>query len=235
MPDIKIKGWSGTDFQYQGVPKIWLDAPESTEEAPVLVPYTYGEAVSKTVEPDFSAGDMAVDIQDGELVSELTIAKPETLIPENIAEGVNIAGILGTFVGGSEDAKNIAYGTFRADRSGKNQISHGLDNMPDLFILWCRSVANNYNGQDAYLSCALGVSARLQGKLQVEYPQWCAYGSSLSVTCGNSNYSMPIDGTDSSRPISNSDAISVTCGTGVSKTMLGSGLTYYWIAICDLA
>lgn len=100
MPDIKIKGWSGTDFQYKGVPKIWFDAPESTEESPVLVPYTYGEAVSKTVEPDFSAGDMAVDIPEGELVTGLTITKPETLIPENISEGTNIAGIVGTLAAG---------------------------------------------------------------------------------------------------------------------------------------
>lgn len=95
MPDVKIKGWSGTEFSYQNVPKIWLNAPESTEESPVLVPYTYGEAVSKTVEPDFSAGDMAVDIPEGELVTGLTITKPETLIPENIVHGVTIAGVTG--------------------------------------------------------------------------------------------------------------------------------------------
>lgn len=95
MPDIKVKGWSGTEFSYQNVPKIWLNAQESTEEAPVLVPYTYGEAVSKTVEPDFSAGDMVVNIPDGELVKELTIEKPETLIPDNIVHGVTIAGVTG--------------------------------------------------------------------------------------------------------------------------------------------
>ena len=100
MPDVKIKGWSGTEFSYQNVPKIWLNAPESTEESPVLVPYTYGEAVSKTVEPDFSGGDMALDIPDGELVKELTITKPETLIPKNIASGVTVAGIAGTHDGG---------------------------------------------------------------------------------------------------------------------------------------
>lgn len=100
MPDVKIKGWSGTEFSYSDVPKIWLDAAQSTEETPVLVPYTYGEAVSKTVEPDFSAGDMAVPIADGELVTELTIAKPDTLVPENIAKDIEIAGVVGTHEGG---------------------------------------------------------------------------------------------------------------------------------------
>lgn len=104
MPDIKIKGWSGTDFQYHAVPKVWLSAPESTEEAPVLVPYTYGEAVSKTVEPDFSAGDMTVPIADGELVAGLTITKPAELVPENIPNGMTIAGVgPGTFVDKTEE------------------------------------------------------------------------------------------------------------------------------------
>ena len=104
MPDIKIKGWSGTDFQDQNVPKIWLDAAQSTEEAPVLVPYTYGEAVSKTVEPDFSAGDMGVEIPYGELVTGLTITKPAELVPENIPNGMTIAGVgPGTFVDKTEE------------------------------------------------------------------------------------------------------------------------------------
>lgn len=100
MPNVKIKGWSGNEFAYQDIQKLWLPATESTEEAPVLVPYTYGEAVSKTVEPDFSGGDMAVPIADGELVTELAITKPETLIPANVAKNVNIAGVIGTHEGG---------------------------------------------------------------------------------------------------------------------------------------
>ena len=100
MPDVKIKGWSGTDFSYADVPKIWLNAAESTEESPVLVPYTYGEAVSKTVTPDFSAGDMVVIPEDGTLLGKVTITKPETLVPEHIAEGISIAGIVGTLAAG---------------------------------------------------------------------------------------------------------------------------------------
>lgn len=108
MPDIKIRGWSGNEFAYQDVPKIWLDAAESTEESPVLVPYTYGEAVSKTVEPDFSGGDMEVPIAEGELVTDLTIIKPDELVPENIPEGMIIAGVgPGTFKGTGEVEERI--------------------------------------------------------------------------------------------------------------------------------
>lgn len=99
--DAVILNYSQQAVVYKGIPKVWLTHPDSTEEAPVLVPYTYGEAVGKTVEPDFSEGDMAVPIAEGELVTELVIAKPEGLVPENIAEGEYIAGVgPGTHTGG---------------------------------------------------------------------------------------------------------------------------------------
>lgn len=133
MPDVKMKGWSGNEFTYQNVPKVWLESADSTEETPVLVPYTYGEAVSKTVEPDFSAGDMEVPIADGELVTELTIAKPETLVPENVANGVNIAGVVGTYDGGgSGDAG--AYHVIVIDYDGTVLADNYLDT-GDIFTL----------------------------------------------------------------------------------------------------
>lgn len=45
---------------------------------------------------DFSAGDMEVIPSAGKVISKVTIPQPETLIPENIAEGIDIAGIVGT-------------------------------------------------------------------------------------------------------------------------------------------
>lgn len=106
MPaDVKMKGWSGSEFNYKKVPFILLDAPESTEENPVRVPFTHGQAVSKTVTPDFSGGDMSVLIPEGELVNQLTITRPADLIPENIPEGKYIAGVgPGTFAGGGGDS-----------------------------------------------------------------------------------------------------------------------------------
>lgn len=95
-----ILNYSQTPVNYESVPKVWLTHPDSTEEAPVLVPFTYGEAVSKTVEPDFSGGDMVVPIADGELVTDLTIKKPANLLPENIVKDVEIAGVAGTSEGG---------------------------------------------------------------------------------------------------------------------------------------
>lgn len=50
-----------------------------------------------TVEVDFSDGDMSVEPSKGALIEKVTIVKPSALVPDNIAEGVEIAGIVGTF------------------------------------------------------------------------------------------------------------------------------------------
>ena len=65
-----------------------------------------GSAVTKvdteetTVELDFSSGDMIVEPTEGKFLSRVDIPKPETLVPENIAKDVNIAGVVGTHEGG---------------------------------------------------------------------------------------------------------------------------------------
>lgn len=110
MPDIKVKGYSGTELEYENVEKIWLSSADSTEEAPTLVPYTYGEVVDgMEVELDFSGGDQKLSVPDGMLVKEATVKQPENLVPENIAKDVTIAGITGAHEGGgSGDGYSIA-------------------------------------------------------------------------------------------------------------------------------
>ena len=58
------------------------------------------DSEEKTVELDFSNGDVTVTPSDGKLLSEVNISKPETLIPENIAKDIEVAGIVGTHEGG---------------------------------------------------------------------------------------------------------------------------------------
>lgn len=104
--DAVILNYSQTPVNYEAVPKVWLTHPDSTEEAPVLVPFTYGELVEGTeITPDFSAGDMTISVPDGSLVKEATILKPEGLTPENVRQGVNICGIDGEFLGDTEEAE----------------------------------------------------------------------------------------------------------------------------------
>ena len=130
MPDVKIKGYSGAELEYKDVPKVYLAAPESTPDNPVLVPFTYGEAVeSVEVEADFSDGDMQISAPDGYLVKSAVIKKPETLKPENIAKDVEIAGITGTHEGGG--SADLRYVTFMDDTGtveyGKKAVAVGDD------------------------------------------------------------------------------------------------------------
>lgn len=91
--DAVILNYSQDPVIYKDIPKVWLTHADSTEEDVSLIPFTYGEAVSKTVVPDFSAGNMDVPIAAGELVTALIVEQPEDLIPANIPEGKYIAGV----------------------------------------------------------------------------------------------------------------------------------------------
>ena len=94
--DAVILSYSQNPVEYKAVPKVWLTHPDSTEEAPVLVPFTYGELLEGVeIMPDFAEGDMQISVPDGSLVKEATIIKPEDLTPENIRKGVTIGGIEG--------------------------------------------------------------------------------------------------------------------------------------------
>jgi len=116
-----------------------LPLADGYSEVSVNVPTT--EQVEKTVSPDFSNGDMEVIPDDGKAFSKVTISKPETLIPGNIAEGINIAGIIGTLAGGADYGTGNfkqASGTYTATTTGKMTITHNLGVKPDIII-----VANN--------------------------------------------------------------------------------------------
>lgn len=50
---------------------------------------------------DFSSGNQVVDAGEGAVIKSAVIQKPDTLVPGNIARGINIAGIVGTNAGGA--------------------------------------------------------------------------------------------------------------------------------------
>ena len=51
---------------------------------------------AKEIEPDFSGGDQIVTAEGDERWSEVTVKKPEGLVPENILNGVDVAGVIGS-------------------------------------------------------------------------------------------------------------------------------------------
>lgn len=66
---------------------------------------------------DFSNGNITESLPEGYSAKSVTIFKPDTLIPENIAEGVTIAGIVGTHKGGG-GAISEPYVSYGYDDSG---------------------------------------------------------------------------------------------------------------------
>jgi hypothetical protein len=60
---------------------------------------------TKTVDLSMASGNQVVSPDTNKVLSQVTITKPSTLIPENIKQGITIGGVLGTLAsgGGWED------------------------------------------------------------------------------------------------------------------------------------
>lgn len=63
------------------------------------------------IDLNLSDGNQTLSVSDGSLVKSAIIKKPDTLKPENIAEGIDIAGVIGTFEG-SGNVEGFATVTF---------------------------------------------------------------------------------------------------------------------------
>ena len=107
---IVLKDRNGEDVAYYGIETVTFD---TTTEGKQQV-YTKGVAVDGLeIVPDFSGGDMAVTAPAGTLVRSAAIKKPSTQTPENIRRGVNMGGVVGEFIGDTEEVivdLNMAYG-----------------------------------------------------------------------------------------------------------------------------
>ena len=288
MPDVKTIGYSGTEFVHKDVSKVWLDAPESTEDNPVLVPFTYGEvldglefdpdfsdgdisismpdgylaksAVIKqpeslapenirkdidisgivgtyegdppvtqevTVALDFSEGDMVIEPSEGSLIEKVTIPQPANLIPGNIAEGVDIAGVVGALAGGSGARFVYKSGSFT---SAATNVTHGLGVTPAIFFFFSATSTDTNNK----IVSAFGISSDFAAKIgESTYGSYFNYkyvSGSTNRTYG-SRKSEFID-TTATRPngvISNANENTIMLGN--SSYGLISGNTYYWVAI----
>lgn len=107
---IILKDRSGNDLPYEGAVSVNLILADGTEKKFVDTD-SIPDAVETEVALDFSAGAMEVTPDAGKMFSKVMIPLPENLKPENIAEDVDIAGIVGTLAGG-DGASNICVGTY---------------------------------------------------------------------------------------------------------------------------
>lgn len=79
-----------------------------------------GTGVSKEVELNLAEGDQTVTPDVDTLLSEVIVKKPETLVPENIANGVDVAGVVGTLKKGFDTTDPmLKYFTYVVD--GENE------------------------------------------------------------------------------------------------------------------
>lgn len=63
------------------------------------------ELQAKTVDLSMASGDQVIMPDEGYSLSEVTVTKPSTLIPENIKKDVDIGGVVGTMEGGGVSGK----------------------------------------------------------------------------------------------------------------------------------
>lgn len=190
------------------------------------------DGVETYVTLDFSGGDMEVAPNEGEAFSKVTIPQPENLIPENIAEGVDIAGIIGTLAASGGGAK-VALGTFTGVKQTEMVITHGLEIVPD--IVYIGTPKRNETSTTCIANC-IGFSRKFIEKngLDLAGIRTCQYKANL-------NYSVVFDKTSVAIDEQKGSLIN-TCIFGANESTfsiidiysLQEGSIYYWIAIGGL-
>lgn len=103
---IILKDLNGEDVTYKGVEKVKFNTSDGGTAY-----FSKGEAVENVpIMLDFSGGDQTIIAPDGTLVKSAIIAKPDTLVPENIVKDVEIAGVVGTNEGGGSGGTETTIG-----------------------------------------------------------------------------------------------------------------------------
>jgi len=119
------------------------------------------QSVETTIEPDFSAGDMLVIPEAGQVFSKVTVNKPYNLTPEIIPKDVTIAGIVGTMESG-----------------GASEIT-----MPCVLIHAKASTFSRYYGSST-LTMTVGVYAYVT---KGSVPVWAYFDANYVYTSSSSN------------------------------------------------
>lgn len=100
-----IKKWETNRIQWNGN----FSPPEKSQ--------------AKTVDLSMASGDQVIAPDDGYSLSEVTVTKPATLIPENIKKDVDIGGVVGTMEGGGGGGGGAGFSmTFPATATNWNTL-----------------------------------------------------------------------------------------------------------------
>lgn len=124
---IVLKDYAGNEVIYSGVKNIKI--PTSSGGTQMFVA---GELVEKVIDLAMADGDQVIEAEENTLLTKVTVLKPETLIPENIAKDVEIGGVVGTHEGGG--GSSGAYTVKVIDYDG-TIIKEEKHNSGDVFTL----------------------------------------------------------------------------------------------------
>ena len=227
MADIVLKDRNGNNIEYPGVNHIKVKTTDG-ETRDFVDSETVPEVIENfLVTPDFSAGDQRIVGPDGYVVKSAIIQKPETLIPENISKGVNIAGIIGALEagGGVRASCGEIVGT-----GALFTLVHGLGVIPDVVMVEPRSSPT---------ATALAIIDALQTSDKgAEVLGTFRYGknttsNSNKINSGGFN-SKPLDYGEASSDSAIYGATNDHVIIGTTTQFLISGQRYHWIAIGGL-
>jgi hypothetical protein len=191
-----------------------------------------GDTEEKTVALNFANGTQTVEPSAaGKVLAKVNIPKPDTLLPENIAEGIDIAGIIGTLAASGGGGVKIATGKFTGDYSNTKTITHGLGVLPD--VIFVSSGREPYSYSTAFVVLnAIGFSAAFKNSIGANC--YGAYG-----LCGYSTYtgarSVGIERDTEYQVINRADANKfIIGGKNSNKEVITDSSEYDWIAIAGL-
>jgi hypothetical protein len=225
MADIVLKDRSGNPVEYPGVEAIKVNTVDGgTQE------FVASERVETTIDLDDEATNFAnndvveVTPEAGTVFNKVNIPIPQNLTPENIAEGVDIAGIIGTLAAGG--GVKIAAGTISAASIG-TKVTHGLGVVPDVILAAALSTGGSGS---LFIKNVWGASSALRalsGYPNAFVQQGCYYsGATLKPISINFN----ITTTDTTKPINNANAESFTLGSTTYPVLANTT----WLAIGGL-
>lgn len=222
-PKILLADHTGKTVEYSRPDRLRLDNSSGGTED-----YIHGrlvaEPVEKTVELDFSGGDMVLAPGAGQAFSAVNIPMPGNLTPENIAKGVDIAGIVGTMASGGGGDFAFSMGTITPTSDGVTTITHDLGVVPDIFFVGAQKAVS---GTYAILSTCNFSKAFME---KTGNKGWLSAGS---ITSSVSTADGALDGSDCGFGMPHNATASTV---DVGDTMyLQSGKQYAWVAVGGLS
>lgn len=222
---IVLKDRDGNDVVYEwesGIPAIMLNTSDGGTQT-----FIKGELAEATVALDFSEGDMEVTPEDGAVLSKVNIPMPETLIPENIAEGVDIAGVIGTLVGGGSSGYCGNCGTITGT-GAVYVLEHGLGVVPDVVMIY----KANYSYTNSILRRGFQCSEKAATMLGTT--KYGLYSRTVANSENSSHCTKPLEYETANDDAPMYGATDKIVNIGQKFFFLENGGKYHWLAIGSL-